>query len=69
VAFGDVAAELVNQLAESVVGVAVTLSGLLLGEAVNEDGAKGIVLALLGARGLEEEAAVGGVVHGWWVGV
>jgi hypothetical protein len=64
VAVGQVAAELVDQLAESVVGVTVTLGGLLLGEALDEDGAKGIVLALLRARRLEEELAAGGIVHG-----
>jgi hypothetical protein len=42
----------------------VTLSDLLLGETLNEDSAQGVVLALLGARRLEEEAAAGGIVHG-----
>jgi hypothetical protein len=64
VAIRDITTELVDQLAESAVGVAVTLGGSLLGEAVNEDGAKGIVLALLRARRLEEEPAAGGIVHG-----
>jgi hypothetical protein len=64
VAQGHIAAELVDQLAESAVGVAVKMGGLLLGEAVNEDGAEGVVLALLRARRLDKELAAGGVVHG-----
>jgi hypothetical protein len=41
-----------------------TAGGLLLGQAVDEDSAEGLVLALLGARGLLEEASREGVVHG-----
>ena len=64
VAIGQVTAELVDQLAESVIGVTVTRGGLLLGEAVDEDGAKGIVLALLRTRRFQEEPAASEIVHG-----
>jgi len=69
VASGDVTAELVDQLAESVIGVTVTRGGLLLGEAVDEDGAKGIVLALLRTRRFQEEPAASEIVHGLGGGV
>jgi hypothetical protein len=49
-------AELVDELAEGVVGVAETLSGVLLGEAIDEDGAEGLVLALAWGRRLPKEA-------------
>jgi hypothetical protein len=37
---------------------------LLLGQTIDEDGAEGLVLALLGASGLHEEASREEVVHG-----
>jgi hypothetical protein len=40
------------------------LSGLLLGQALDEDGAKGLVLAVGGTRGSQEEVTRQGVVHG-----
>jgi hypothetical protein len=55
--------ELVDQLAESVVGVAEAVGGLLLGELLEEDSPEGLVLALQGTGGLPEEASAGGVVH------
>ena len=55
-----------DELAEGAVGVAEAAGGLLLGEAGEEDGAEGLVLALQGTGGLSEEAAAKGVVHNGW---
>src|SRR5262249_40925397 len=63
VGVGGGVAELVDELAEGVVGVAETLGGLLLGQALDEDGAEGLVLALGGAGWFAEEEPAGGVVH------
>jgi hypothetical protein len=53
-----------DQQAEGAVGVVEAAGGLLLGQASEEDGAEGLVLALLRASGLLEEAPGEGVVHG-----
>jgi hypothetical protein len=53
-----------DQHAEGAVGVVVAMGCLLLGQAIDEDGAEGLVLALLGASGLHEEASGEEVVHG-----
>jgi hypothetical protein len=55
-------AELIDQLAEGVVGVAEAAGDLLLGQPVEEDGPQGLVLALQGCGGLAEEASARGVV-------
>ena len=52
-----------DELAEGVVGVAEAPGGLLLGDAIDEDGPQGLVLALAGAAGLSEEVLAQGVVH------
>jgi hypothetical protein len=49
-------AELVDELAECVVGVAEAVGGVLLGDAIDEDGAEGLVLALARGRRLSKEA-------------
>jgi hypothetical protein len=54
----------VDELPEGVVGVAEALGGLLLGEAVEEDAAEGLVLTLGRARGLGEESTGGVLGHG-----
>jgi hypothetical protein len=53
----------VDELAEGVVGVAETLGGILLGQAVDEDGAEGFVLSLGWTGGLAEEELAEGIVH------
>jgi hypothetical protein len=60
---GDVLAELVYELSEGFGGVAESLGGILLGQAVDEDGAEGFVLSLGGAGGMLEEELAEGVVH------
>jgi hypothetical protein len=50
-------------LAKGVVVVAEALGHVLLAAAVNEDGTQGLVLALRGTGGLQEEAAARCVVH------
>jgi hypothetical protein len=60
---GTVASELVYELSEGVGGIAVPLGGILLGQAVDEDGAEGFVLSLGGAGGMLEEELAEGVVH------
>jgi len=62
-ASGTIASELVDELTEGVVGVAETLGGVLLGQAVDEDGTEGFELSLSGAGGLLEEELAEGVVH------
>ena len=57
-------AELPDHDAEGAVGVVVAVGRLLLGQTVDEDGAEGLVVALLGANGLHEEASGEGVVPG-----
>ena len=59
-------AELVDQVAEGVIGVAEAVGDRLLGQAVEEDGAEGLVLALQGPGRLSEEALARGVVHNGW---
>jgi hypothetical protein len=54
----------VDQLAEGVIGVSESRSDLLLGLTVDEDGAEGFVAALQNPRGMSEEVATTGVVHG-----
>jgi hypothetical protein len=56
-------AELAYQLAEGGIIVAEAFGDVLEAAAINEDGAEGFVLALLGAGGLDEEAAAEGIVH------
>jgi hypothetical protein len=56
-------AELVDELAKGVVVVAELLGGVLLGEAVEKDGAQRLVLALGGTGGLLEELLAACVVH------
>src|SRR5262249_39711142 len=55
--------ELTHQLAEGIVVVAEALGHVLLAAAVEEDGAQGLVLALRGGGGLQEEAAAGCTAH------
>jgi hypothetical protein len=57
-------AELPDYDAEGAVGVMVAVGRFLLGQTVDEDGTEGLVVALLGASGLHEEASGKGVVHG-----
>lgn len=57
-------AELPDHDAEGAVGVVVAVGRFLLGQTVDEDGTEGLVVALLGASGLHEEASGEGVVHG-----
>jgi hypothetical protein len=52
-----------DQLAEGVVGVPEFPSDLLLGPAIEEDGAEGLVAAMQRAGGLGEEVVAAGVVH------
>jgi hypothetical protein len=54
----------VDQDAEGGVGVAEAAGGFLLGNALDEDGAEGLLRALRGASGLQEEALREGIVHG-----
>jgi hypothetical protein len=61
---GEGLPERVDELAESLVREVEPLGGLLLREAVDEDGAKGLVLALTRGSGVEEGVAQRGVVHG-----
>jgi hypothetical protein len=61
---GAGAAELADESAEGVVGVAGTLGDVLLATAAEEDAAEGLVLAPGGARGLEEGVAAGLVRRG-----
>src|SRR3954471_23046806 len=58
-----IASELVYELSEGVGGVAEPLGGILLRQAVDEDGAEGFVLSLGGAGGMFEEELAEGVVH------
>jgi hypothetical protein len=53
----------VYELAEGVVGVAEAVGDVLLGQAVEEDGAEGFVLSLGGTGGPLEEELAEGVVH------
>jgi hypothetical protein len=46
-----------KELAEGLIRVAETGSGLLLGEVVDEDGPEGLVLTLPSTRRVEEETA------------
>jgi hypothetical protein len=50
-------------LAEGGIVIAETLGHVLLAAAVQKDGAQGLVLALRGTGGLQEEAVAGAVVH------
>jgi hypothetical protein len=61
---GTGGADLADQQAEGTGRVAEAQGGVFLGQAVNEDGAQGFVLALLWAGGLKEEALHEGIVHG-----
>jgi hypothetical protein len=54
----------VDELAEGGVGVAEACGDVFLGQAVEEDGAEGFVLAVPAVGGLGEELAAEGVVHG-----
>jgi hypothetical protein len=62
--FGLLVAELMDELAEGVIGVAETSSGNLLGDAIDEDGAQGLVLTLPRAGWLQKEVAQRRVRHG-----
>jgi hypothetical protein len=56
-------AEVADRRAERVVGVAELLGDVARGSALDEDGTEGLVLAMEGLGGFEEEAAVIGVIH------
>ena len=56
-------AEVADQRAERVVGVAELLGDLAQGSMLDEDGAEGLVLAMEGLGGFEEAAAVVHVIH------
>jgi hypothetical protein len=53
----------VDQLPEGAVGVSELAGDLLLGPAVEEDGAEGLVAAVERAGGMGEEVVAAGVVH------
>ena len=57
-------ADLADEQTESSGGVVEPHSRVLLGQAFDEDGTEGFVLALLRTRGLEEETLHKGIVHG-----
>jgi hypothetical protein len=58
-------AELVDQLTKGIVVIAEPQGGVLLGEAVDKDGAEGLVLTLGGTAGLLKEGLAEGVVHAY----
>ena len=63
--FGLLVAELMDELAESVMGVAETSSGNFLGETVNEDGTEGFVLTLPRAGWFQKEIAQRSLMCSW----
>jgi hypothetical protein len=57
--------EPMNQLPHAPVGIAEFVSDVILGEAIDEDGAQRLVLAVIGCGvGLQEEPSATEVVHG-----
>jgi hypothetical protein len=60
---GEIPAESVDELAKGIRGVAEAGGSGVLGQALQEDGAESLVLALGGTGGLAEEDLAGGIVH------
>ena len=62
--------ELMDQLSHAPVCIAVAISDVVLGKAIDEDGAQRLVLAVIGGGiGIQEETSAAGVIHGWLSGV
>jgi hypothetical protein len=56
-------AEVADQGADRVVGIAELLGDVAQGSVLDEGGAEGLILAVEGLGGFEEEAEVVGVIH------